>query len=167
MNIYFWAFGSAAFFLAVFTCLCRRLRPGLLGLWGVGLAMGAVYLSVGAEALAVIQWVVSTAGALSTVFFVVMFDEPGAPTRESRVRLGLGLLLGLGFCLVVGLAVSRLSAPPAFEAAGGARDLAGVGDILAENQLLSAEILGLTLLLALVGGGVVARSNRGPGGGSE
>lgn len=163
MNVYSWTFGAAALILAIFACLCRDLSRGLLALWGVGLAMGAVYLSVGAEALALVQWVVSTAAALSSAFFVVMFERPGAPTRESRIRLVLGALLGLGLCLVTGLAVSGLPSPSAAEARGSADDLAGLGRFLAENQLLSAEILGLTLLFALVGGGVVARSVRGGG----
>jgi NADH:ubiquinone oxidoreductase subunit 6 (subunit J) len=36
-------------------------------------------------------------------------------------------------------------------------DLASLGKVIVENHIVSLEVLGLTLFLVLVGGGVVAR----------
>jgi NADH:ubiquinone oxidoreductase subunit 6 (subunit J) len=159
-----WVFAGitlAAVFCASFV---SQMRQAILALWVAGLGVGAIYLAVGAEFLAVIQWMVSTLVAISFIFFSVMFGEYGGSPypikRQQGVLIFLSLVLGALFAGVIAWgARSALEGAhdpqESFRAAG---DLAVFGQKLIQDHLLSLEVLALTLFFVLVGGGVIARS---------
>ncbi|MCM2278027.1 MAG: NADH-quinone oxidoreductase subunit J [Oligoflexia bacterium] len=145
---------------ALIAALVRDIRRATLALWIAGLGVGGVYLTIGAEMLAVIQWVVATLAAISFVFFAGMFGEYGFERqffdRKRAVFYGLGVIAGVAFSGVIWLAAGE-TGPLDLEIPRSGNDLVAVGSFLTERHLLSLEILGITLLMALLGGGVLAR----------
>jgi NADH:ubiquinone oxidoreductase subunit 6 (subunit J) len=140
-------------------------RRAILALWVAGLGVGAMYLTVGAEFLAIIQWIVSTLVTISFVFFAVMFGEYNPPVaveseRNNTLLTVLSVVLGGAFAAVIWLGSESLPEGPLMAPAQGS-DLGVVGRTLTQDHLLSLEVLALTLFLVLVGGGVIARSEGG------
>ena len=128
------------------------------------MGIGAVYLTLGAEFLAIVQWVVSTLVTISFLFFSVMFGEyhPQVSKKNSKTLFVQMVSLVLGCIFTISIAKISLQLPtgPQTEFADGS-DLKLVGRLLTQENLLSLEVLALTLFLVLVGGGVVARSEGG------
>ncbi len=159
-----WVFAGitlAAVFMATFVA---HIRVAILALWVAGLGIGAVYLTLGAEFLAIVQWIVSTLVTISFLFFAVMFGEYDPPevkkTGKTLFVQMISMVLGCVFAILLGLMSRSLPSGPQTEFADGS-DLKILGRILSQENLLSLEVLALTLFLVLVGGGVVARSEEG------
>ncbi|MGZ3698551.1 MAG: hypothetical protein ACXWP5_10475, partial [Bdellovibrionota bacterium] len=70
-----WVFVGVTLSACATATLVGNIRRAALALWVASLGVGGIYLTMGAELLAVIQWVVSTLVAISFVFFSVMFGE--------------------------------------------------------------------------------------------
>lgn len=165
-----WIFALITLGAVVFASFARDMRRSVLTLWVAGLSIGGLYLTLGAELLAVVQWIVATLVAISFIFFAAMFGEYGGtrekPSWSAALKIGVPVLLGLAFAALVwiGAGMPEFGAPTA---AGEGNDLAAIGHNLVANHLISLEVLALTLFLALVGGGIIARpeSERGGGGG--
>ena len=146
----------------------RNMRRAILSLWIVGLGIGALYLTLGAEFLAIIQWIVSTLITISFIFFSVMFGEYNFVVIEKPYRsiwmVGLfTLLIGGGFTFMIYLGSGPASihfhsivAQVSLEKL----DLQSIGRALTQKNFLALEVLALILFLVLVGGGVVARIER-------
>ncbi|MBY0469896.1 NADH-quinone oxidoreductase subunit J [bacterium] len=75
----FWACGGIAVLGGVLATFMTDLRRAVLALWVCGLGVGGLYLSLGAELLAVIQWLLSTLIAIAFIFYAVMFGEFSTP----------------------------------------------------------------------------------------
>lgn len=155
-----WAFAALTLVAAFTAAMTENMRRAALALWLAGLGMGGMYLTLGAETLAVIQWILSTLGAISFIFFAVTFGEysgkSGEADRKRVLFTLLGGAIGLSFAAVIFLGVGRLPGS-AFALPAQGNDLGALGRALAQDHLLSLEVLALTLFLILVGGGVVAR----------
>jgi NADH:ubiquinone oxidoreductase subunit 6 (subunit J) len=158
-----WIFAGITLSAVLMATFVNHMRRAILALWVAGLGVGAMYLTVGAEFLAIIQWIVSTLVTISFVFFSVMFGEYNAPKTpiksEGILMIIVPLLLGGAFAAVIWLGSAGLP-ESALVPAEGLTDLALVGRKLTQENLLSLEVLALTLFLVLVGGGVIARSER-------
>jgi NADH:ubiquinone oxidoreductase subunit 6 (subunit J) len=151
-----------AVFVAAFVSDMRR---AALALWVASLATGGLYLTLGAELLAVIQWIVGTLIALSLVFFSAMFGDYGARAEKwslrSAARVFMPVIIGAGFAVVIGVGsfgFGRIGPMPVGGLPG--NDLAAIGKELIGNHLISLEVLALTLFLVLIGGGIIARPER-------
>ena len=161
-----WVFAGLTLGAALMATFAFNIKRAILALWVVGLGVGAVYLTVGAEFLAIIQCMVSTLVTISLIFFSVMFGEyqvqpsSSARTFSARdiLRTALSLLLGAGFAGVIWLGVQGLPQETLIQAGGS--DLGALGKALTQDNLLSLEVLALILFLVLVGGGVIARLER-------
>jgi NADH:ubiquinone oxidoreductase subunit 6 (subunit J) len=168
-----WIFAAIALGGAACASVVENMRTATLSLWIVGLALGGVYLTLGAETLAVIQWIVCTLAAISFIFFAAMFGEydvEGSSEKKSlswgeRFRavdraqvaaIGLAAIIGVAFVAVVRIGSADLP-ESSLEIPKEANDLLAFGHILTTHHLLSLEVLAMTLLLILVGGGVIAR----------
>lgn len=164
----FWASATVTLGSAAFAALAGDIRKAALALWLAGLGSGGLFLSLGAELLAILQWVVSTLVAVSFIFYAVLFGEYGQGGKGAETAADApafktyssAVLLGAGFCAVIGLAGSEISVP--HDALGSkAGDLAVIGAAVSEDYLLALEIFALTLFLVIVGAGVVARPDVG------
>lgn len=158
-----WIFAGITLGAALMATFVSPIRRAILALWVVGLGVGAIYLTVGAEFLAIIQWIVSTLVTISFVFFSVMFGEYNPPKEQSKksasqgvLLLALSVILGLSFSAIIWLGAESLP-ETAFVVEPKSGDLSSLGRVLTHENLLSLEVLALTLFLVLVGGGVVAR----------
>jgi NADH:ubiquinone oxidoreductase subunit 6 (subunit J) len=158
-----WIFAAITLASVLVATFVGDLRRAVLALWVAGLGVGAIYLTLGAEVLAIIQWIVSTLVAISFVFFSAMFGEygPGERLKFDRhlVKAGLGVLVGGAFAWVVWFATEGVSEGSLGEITEGT-DVEALGHALTGQHLLSLEVLALTLFLVLVGGGVLARPDR-------
>lgn len=161
-----WIFAGITLGAVIAATFVGDIRRAVLSLWVAGLGIGAIYLTLGAEVLAVVQWIVSTLVAISFVFFSAMFGEygPGDGFKIDRhlIKTGLGVLVGAAFAWVIWFGASSLPAEQLVQPMEGT-DISAVGKALTGQHLLSLEVLAMTLFLVLVGGGVIAR----PDGGGE
>lgn len=166
-------FAAVALVAAAVAAFVSDIRRATLALWVAGLAAGCIFLTIGAEALAVIQWVLSTLVAISFIFFSVMFGEYGQggadfkgwrtlPVAEKRrLLIAAGaVFMGFAFSWLVWRAAGPLPLDLLAVPTAG-NDLQALGRVLTEEHLLSLEVLALTLFLVLVGGGVIARPESG------
>ena len=163
-----WIFAVITLAAGLIAAIVENMRRATLALWIAGLGMGGIYLTLGAETLAIIQWIISTLGAISFIFFAVMFGEYGAEEKKGErrrlLKSALALVLGAAFSAVIYLGAGKL--PEGFLGIPtGGNDLAALGQTMTQDHLLSLEVLALTLFLVLVGGGVVARPERNPANG--
>ncbi len=150
-------------FMAAFV---TPIRYAILALWVAGLGVGAIYLTIGAELLAIIQWIISTLITISFVFFSVMFGEyndrvESVQTQSKKISGNFLLtflsgLMGVGFTLIIwqGTKDLPMGIPDSLPQLV---DLSMMGRLLTQENLLSLEVLALILFLVLLGGGVVAR----------
>ena len=160
---------------ALFAVFISDTRKAILALWITGLALGSLFLSLGAEFLAVLEWIVSTLVALSFLFYAVMLGEYGVNDVRSwaeRIVYGIvALAVGGGFCFMIYLGASHLPGGDisaqifGFQTEilvgnGESGDLSKLGRLLIEENLLSLETLALMGFLSLVGVGVISRPER-------
>lgn len=148
--------GAATFLLDI--------RRAALSLWLTGLFIGGLYLALGAEVLAMIQWILSTLSVMCFLFHAVMFGEYANPQPLSRLDRIAGaiapLLAGAAFTSIIYLGFSsrREGTPELSSGDFPLQSLEQVGKELVEKHLLSVEVLSLTLFLVVVGVGVIARA---------
>ena len=160
----FWACSAITLGAAIVATFSRDGRRAALSLWITGLGAGGLYLSLGAELLAIVQWIVSTLVAISFIFYAVMFGEygePAAAVEESILKKGSKLVMQLALGVTFGLTIwyatrdsQSQSMPLLPEEPKGMMEL---GKSLVGDHLLSLEVLALTLFLVLVGAGSTAR----------
>ena len=159
-----WIFAGITLGAVLSATFVGDIRRAVLSLWVAGLGIGAIYLTLGAEVLAIVQWIVSTLVAISFVFFSAMFGEygPGEGFKFDRrlIKTGLGVLVGAAFAWVIWFGAGQLPEEQLVQPVEGT-DIAALGKALTGQHLLSLEVLALTLFLVLVGGGVIARPDGG------
>lgn len=136
-------------------------RRVILSAWVSGMSVGALFLSYGAEYLAVIQWVVGTLIAISFLVFATMYGEYGSlDARTPRERLFDAIpsvLAGAAFFAMIALAVHDFSESTSAEGPTGPNDLVAVGIALGQRHWVALELLGFMLVAVLIGAGVISR----------
>lgn len=130
------------------------------------LCIAILYLSLGAEFLAVIQVLVYAGGIVVLYFFVVMLVSlrglPDGP-RDSRRRTKLGLAMAAAVLAEVSAIVVSASArsagvtAPELAAAPAQGNTEMVGWLLYTDYLVPFEVASMLLLVAMVGAIVLAR----------
>src|SRR5690349_20130441 len=143
-----WVFAGITLSAVLMVTFETHTRRAILARWVAGVGVGAMYLTVGAEFLAVIQRIVSTLVAISFFFFSVMFGEYHAPVPRGGVRgrlfIILSLILGGSFAAVIGIGSGGLPESTLNLVLQDA-DLATLGRRQTDDHLLSLEILALSL----------------------
>jgi NADH:ubiquinone oxidoreductase subunit 6 (subunit J) len=149
---------------AVAATFLLDIRRAALSLWLTGLLIGGLYLALGAEVLAMIQWILATLSVMCFLFHAVMFGEYANPQpmswTERITRAAAPLLAGMAFTSIIYLGFSsrREGTPDLLAGDFPLQGLEKVGKELVEKHLLSVEVLSLTLFLVVVGVGVIARA---------
>ncbi len=160
-----WVFGAMTLAAVLMATLESQLKRAILVLWAASIGVGALYLTVGAEFLAVIQWIVATVVAIAFTFFSVLFGEyhpvqpPVSSSNKQRrtLRVGLAMCLGVVFAIIIGIGSQDLMSDQRNLVVQESH-LGVLGKKLTQDHILSLEVLALTLFLVLVGGGVIVRS---------
>ena len=161
-QLVFWFLAAFITFFAIFTITRKNPVTAVMSLVATFFGLAAMYASLSAHFLAVIQ-VLVYAGAIMVLFiFVVMIlnREEVAPLSLSLMRV-VGVLAGvyllIKFIDVVNVGVPT-GAPPVVSDNFGT--VASIGDILFRDFLYPFEAISLLLLVAIVGGVVVSRSHQ-------
>ena len=162
-----WVFGIATIIAAGVAATLENTRRSILFLWLAAMLLGCLFLSCECELLAVVQWIVSTAVCLSLMHFSTLLGEYSISWKdEFREKTKLKLIpllsvpIALGFGLLIAFGEKDLGSAkflPASLEAVEAVDLHALGRIMVDRHLLSIEVLALTLLAVIIGGGVIAR----------
>ena len=158
-------YGLAGFvtFFAIFTITRKNPVTAVMSLVATFFGLAAIYASISAHFLAVLQ-VLVYAGAIMVLFiFVVMIlnREEVAPLALRPMRLlgvAAGVYLTVKFAGVVTEGSATQVVPGVLPETYGT--VAAVGDMLFREFLYPFEAISLLLLVAIVGGVVVSRSHQ-------
>jgi NADH-quinone oxidoreductase subunit J len=148
---------------AIWTITRRNPVTAVMSLVATFFGLAAMYASLSAHFLAVLQ-VLVYAGAIMVLFiFVVMIlnREEVAPLALRPMRLlgvAAAVYLLVVFSNVVNVGVPTAEVPPVVPESYGT--VAAVGDLLFRQFLYPFEAISLLLLVAIVGGVVVSRSHQ-------
>lgn len=159
----FWVLAGFTTFFAIFTITRKNPVTAVMSLVATFFGLAAIYASLSAHFLAVLQ-VLVYAGAIMVLFiFVVMIlnREEVAPLALRPMRvIGVvaGTYLAVKFAGVVTEGVATESVPGVVPESYGT--VAAVGDLLFREFLYPFEAISLLLLVAIVGGIVVSRSHQ-------
>ena len=161
-QILFWFLAASVTFFAVFTITRKNPVTAVMSLVATFFGLAAMYATLDAHFLAVIQ-VLVYAGAIMVLFiFVVMIlnREEVAPMAVSPLRVlgvvaGVYLLVKFADIVAVG---TPTGAPPLVQDTYGT--VATIGDVLFRDYLYPFEAISLLLLVAIVGGVVISRSHQ-------
>lgn len=152
-DLIFWVFCITAFVSASVAALASSLRVVILSIWVCGMATGATYLSLGAEVLAIVQWIMATLVAISFLFFSIQFG-----IRTEKVDLKKTVLGGFLCAAFLGLAWIAVRG---WVPQGGNQtfvsEIDAMGRIMVGEYLLPTEIVAISLFLVIVGIGVISR----------
>ena len=137
-----------------FVVMSDRLRSAAWFLWVCGMSVGGVFLSFGAEYLAVVQWTLSTLAALSFLFYSVLFGEEKKSERTWSWS-AVAFAAGLGFVVIAVTALRDL--PGSARSANSVISLSAVGRALISDDFLALKVLVVALLVVTVGAGILSR----------
>jgi NADH-quinone oxidoreductase subunit J len=160
--VVFWILAAMVVFFAIFTITRKNPVTAVMSLVGTFFGLAAMYATLSAHFLAVLQ-VLVYAGAITVLFiFVVMIlnREEVTPLSFRPMRV-IGVLAGfylfIKFFRVVW--VDMAIGPPAVpsESFG---TVSAIGDLLFRDFLYPFEAISILLLVAIVGGVVISRSHQ-------
>ena len=162
-SIIFFVLAAWVTIFAVVTITRRNPVSAVMSLVATFFGLAAIYASLSAHFLAVIQ-VLVYAGAIMVLFiFVVMIlnREEVAPLALRPMRLlgvAAAVYLLFVFADVVNIGVTTAAVPAVVPDTYGT--VSSIGDILFREFLYPFEAISLLLLVAIVGGVVVSRSHQ-------
>jgi len=162
-QILFWALAAWVVVFSILTITRGNPVTAVMSLVATFFGLAAIYASLSAHFLAVLQ-VLVYAGAIMVLFiFVVMIlnREEVAPLALRPMRLlgvAAAVYLLVVFADVVAVGVPTTGAPPVLPDTYGT--VAEVGNLLFREFLYPFEAISLLLLVAIVGGVVVSRSHQ-------
>lgn len=152
----FWVFAIITIVSGACAVMAPTLRTTALSLWICGLGVGSLFLGMGAEYIAVAQWILSTLVSVSFVFYSVLFGE--VKKKEKPVKVASGIACGLLFIGVINFGFQDL---PIQSSGVTPLKLGEFGISLISDHFLSIKVLALTLMMAIVGAGVISRPEKG------
>ncbi len=166
-QIVFLILAVAAFVTSVMT-ITRR-SPVAAAMWMVShfATLGAVYLTLKAQFIAVIQVLVYAGAIMVLVLFVIMLlnmsSNPLGPKRTLLMRavtLGAAAALGLEIVAIVwnGTHAGPQSLPPTAMSLG---SVESIGTVLYTSYAFPFEAVSYVLLVAVIGAVVLAKKHRG------
>jgi NADH-quinone oxidoreductase subunit J len=159
--VVFWILAAMVAFFAVFTITRKNPVTAVMSLVATFFGLAAMYATLSAHFLAVLQ-VLVYAGAITVLFiFVVMIlnrEEVTPlsfrPLRVLGVLAGVYLFVKFADVVVVGLPTGVPTPSVEFGT------VAAVGDLLFRDFLYPFEAISILLLVAIVGGVVISRSHQ-------
>jgi NADH-quinone oxidoreductase subunit J len=166
-TIAFYLFATLTIASAIAVIFARNPVHSVLWLIVAFFNAAGLMLLVGAEFIAMLLVIVYVgAVAVLFLFVVMMLDVDFASLRSGFTRnLPFGLLIALVLLAEVIVAVSAWKAGPALNGreipAAGQPNIVALGELLYSRYLLTFELAGLILLVAMVGAIVLTHRRRG------
>jgi NADH-quinone oxidoreductase subunit J len=161
-QIVFWILAAFITFFAVFTMTRRNPVTAVMSLVASFFGLAAMYATLSAHFLAVLQ-VLVYAGAIMVLFiFVVMIlnREEVAPLALRPLRV-LGVLAGVYlFVKFIDVVSFELPASVPAQPADSFGTVAAIGQMLFKEFLYPFEAISVLLLVSIVGGVVISRSHQ-------
>jgi len=160
--VVFWLLAAMITFFAIFTITRKNPVTAVMSLVATFFGLAAMYATLSAHFLAVLQ-VLVYAGAIMVLFiFVVMIlnREEVTPLSFRPMRV-LGVLAGV-YLLIKFVDVVTLDLPSGVPAATSDTfgTVGAVGDLLFRDFLYPFESISVLLLVAIIGGVVISRSHQ-------
>ncbi len=162
-QVVFWLLATLTVFFAGLTMTRRNPVTAVMSLVGTFFCLAAIYATLSAHFLAILQ-VLVYAGAIMVLFiFVVMIlnrEEVAPVALRGLFWRAIGVAAGIYLVFVFGRVVyhgDSQSVPVPSETFG---TVASIGDLLFRDFLYPFEAISLLLLVAVVGGVVVSRSHK-------
>ena len=159
-QVVFWLLSALTVFFAGFTVTRRNPVTAVMSLVATFFFVAAIYATLSAHFLAILQ-VLVYAGAIMVLFiFVVMIlnrEEVSPVSFGPSKILGVlgGIYLFVKFCRIADLGVPVAgNIPESYGTVG------SIGDLLFRDFLYPFEAISLLLLVAIVGGVIVSRSHQ-------
>src|SRR3954463_7564518 len=109
-SVAFWILAPIAVISAVMILLCRKAVHSALFMAATMIVLAVLYLMLGGVFLGVVQVVVYTGAVMMLFLFVLMLvgvDASDSFVETLRGQRVIGLLLAIGFALLVGSGISR------------------------------------------------------------
>jgi NADH-quinone oxidoreductase subunit J len=154
----FYAFAGITLAGAGAVAFSRNILYSAVGLLAALLGVGALYVLLSADFVAITQLLVYVGGVMVLVLFAVMLTNKITEVNVSNRSFGLfgGFLLFVAIAPVLGTVA--LLAPWNVQAPGPmAATTAEIGDALLSRYLMPFEVASLVLLATLIGAVVIAR----------
>jgi NADH-quinone oxidoreductase subunit J len=156
-TLVFYLLGGLAVTCAVTVAFSRNILHSAFALMGTLAGVAGLFFMLGADFVAVVQLLVYVGGILVLILFAVLLTREITDIKISNLSVSLlgGVPAGI---LILGLLVRILIGAP-FKTAGAAvaPTVSRLGDSLLREYLLPFEVASVILLMALVGGMVIAR----------
>lgn len=149
-------FFTAALSVALVGVVLRSVRASLICVWASAFFAGAAFLALGAEFLAIVQWIVSSVCTLGFLFFELMFGNENAwSSKTKRYDAVAAALIALIFAATLVLTMQKQGT--------GVLDhvsMLDLGRAMLRRYFLLIQVLAVVLLVSVVGIGVIARAER-------
>ena len=161
VTVFFFLFAGLAIACAMSVVYQRNPLYSAVSLIGVFLSLACIYVTLAAPFIAAVQILVYAGAIMVLVVFVIMLLNLEEEDTVNRLRYlyavggGLGLIL-LVQTLFVFYAVSRAPKQEVDESVTVGKTLS-IGTAMYTEYLLPVEIVGVLLLMAIIGGVILAR----------
>ncbi len=168
VTILFYGFAAAAILLALAVTISRNLLRAAVCLMGVLIIQAAFYLMLAADFLAGVQVLVYVGGVVVVIAFVITLTQSGQLRMDcpSLRRKGVAMIIAIGFAVIsiASLWVSTLHRPSPRSVHPDSTRLIGLAllDTGGSGYVLPFEVVSALLLVALIGGMVIARKTPPP-----
>jgi len=149
----FWIFGVFALISAVLASFSSNYKLAGLAIWICSFAMGSAYITLGAEFLGFMQWIVGTVVAASFLFYSIVFGF-----EEQKLKWTSVLAAGVLSALMVFYVQQGIQGMPMVHVdAQGSEGLSGLGEAMLSRHFLAYLVSSVIMLLAIMGAGVTSR----------
>ncbi|MBI2425553.1 MAG: NADH-quinone oxidoreductase subunit J [Candidatus Hydrogenedentes bacterium] len=162
-TVMFYGLSAAVILLAVLAVNLRQLLRAALALMGMLSLSAGLYVLLHAEFLAGVQVLVYIGGIVVLIVFAIMLTRSSELLEDHPRPLAqvLGALLSMFFLFVAALALRDTRFPVQVQTGPPVDDVRQIGLLLldrgATGYLVPFELLSLLLLVAIIGGTVIAR----------
>lgn len=165
-NVLFFLFAGFAIAAAISMVYHRNALYSAVSLVGVFIALSAIYLTLAAPFIAIVQILVYAGAIMVLVVFVIMLLNLDEDNPHNRLKylyavggvLGAALLVQTAFIFY---AVAR-GAKHAVDANSTAGTTRSIGSAMYSEYLLPVEIVGVMLMMAVIGAVVLVRKLKQP-----
>ena len=163
----FWILGPLAVIAAVMIVLSRKAVHSALWMAMTMIILAVLFIMQGGVFLGVVQVVVYTGAVMMLFLFVLMLvgvDASDSFVETLRGQRVVGILLALGFALLVGAGISRVVLTEA-PGISGANDAAGghveaIGEAIFTRYVFTFEVVSIVLITAAVGAMALTHKER-------